>query len=178
MLHTGLFDFEEAQNAAGWQKELEAEHHVPETEEYGIGSFVFRNKKPFHPERLWRYLNEEYPVGVIRAKGLFWLLSRPDEALNFSQAGGSSRLEQAGVWWCSMSFEERMRYPSFVHNREMIENRWDQQWGDRVNELVFIGQNMDKEQLVSDLESCLITKDEEELFRKKIKINDPFPVNL
>lgn len=178
LLHTGLFDFEEAQNAAGWQKELEAEQHVPETEEYGIGSFVFRNNKPFHPERLWKYLNEEYPAGVIRAKGLFWLLSRPDDALNFSQAGGSSRLEQAGVWWCSMPFEERMRYPSFADNREMIENRWDKQWGDRMNELVFIGQNLNKQQIIADLENCLITKSEEELFGKNTNFKDPFPVNL
>lgn len=178
LLNTGLFDFEEAQNSAGWKKELEVGHHMPETEEYGIGSFVFRSNKPFHPERFWRYLNEEYPTDVIRTKGLFWLLSRPDDALNFSQAGGSSRLEQAGVWWCSMPFEERMHYPSFVDNREIIEKRWDKQWGDRMNELVFIGQNMNKQQMIADLESCLITEREETLFAKKINFNDPFPINL
>lgn len=178
ILNTGLFDFEEAQNSAGWQKELEAEHHTPETEEYGISSFVFRSRKPFHPERFWNYLNEEYPVGVIRAKGLFWLLSRPDDALNFSQAGGSSRLEKAGVWWSSMSFEERMRYPSFDYNRELIESRWDKQWGDRMNELVFIGQHMNKEQMIADLEKCLITDREQLLFGKKVQFNDPFPKNI
>jgi len=178
ILNTGLFDFEEAQNSAGWQKELEADNHTPETEEYGISSFVFRSKKPFHPERFWNYLNEEYPVGVIRAKGLFWLLSRPDDALNFSQAGGSSRLEKAGVWWSSMPFEERMRYAAFVHNRELIESRWDKQWGDRLNELVFIGQNMDKEQMIADLEKCLVTDSEQSLFGKKIQFSDPFPKNI
>ncbi|MBN9292563.1 MAG: GTP-binding protein [Flavobacteriia bacterium] len=178
ILNTRLFDFEEAQNSAGWQKELEAENHTPETEEYGISSFVFRSKKPFHPERFWNYLNEEYPVGVIRAKGLFWLLSRPDDALNFSQAGGSSRLEKAGVWWSSMPFEERMRYPSFDYNRELIESRWDKQWGDRMNELVFIGQHMNKEQMIADLEKCLITDREQLLFGKKIQFNDPFPKNI
>lgn len=178
ILNTGLFDFEEAQNSAGWQKELEAENHTPETEEYGISSFVFRSKKPFHPERFWNYLNEEYPVGVIRAKGLFWLLSRPDDALNFSQAGGSSRLEKAGIWWSSMPFEERMRYPSFDYNRELIESRWDKQWGDRMNELVFIGQNMNKEQMITDLEKCLITDSERLLFGKKIQFSDPFPKNI
>jgi len=178
ILNTRLFDFEEAQNSAGWQKELEAENHTPETEEYGISSFVFRSKKPFHPERFWNYLNEEYPVGVIRAKGLFWLLSRPDDALNFSKAGGSSRLEKAGVWWSSMPFEERMRYPSFDYNRELIESRWDKQWGDRMNELVFIGQHMNKEQMIADLEKCLITDREQLLFGKKIQFNDPFPKNI
>jgi G3E family GTPase len=178
ILNTGMFDFEEAQNSAGWQKELEAEIHTPETEEYGISSFVFRNNKPFHPERLWNYLNEEYPVNVIRAKGLFWLLSRPDDALNFSQAGGSSRLEKAGVWWSSIPFEERMRHPSFDQNKALIESRWDKKWGDRINELVFIGQNMDKEQLIADLEKCLVTPYEEALFGKKIQFNDPFPKNI
>jgi len=72
ILNTGLFDFDTAQNSAGWQKELQQENHTPETEEYGIGSFVFRSKKPFHPERFWKYINQKYPSGVIRAKGLFW----------------------------------------------------------------------------------------------------------
>jgi G3E family GTPase len=99
ILNTGLFDFEKAQKSAGWQKELESGAHTPETEEYGISSFVFRSHKPFHPVRFWHYLNESYPQNIIRAKGLFWLASRPSDALNFSQAGGSSRLEKAGVWW-------------------------------------------------------------------------------
>lgn len=178
ILNTGLFDFEEAQSSAGWQKELEAETHTPETEEYGIGSFVFRNRKPFHPERFWKYLNEDYPEGVIRAKGLFWLASRPDDALNFSQAGGSSRLEAAGVWWCSMPYRERIRYASFVHNRGAIESRWSRQWGDRMNELVFIGQDMDKEGMTNDLEGCLLREDEVKMFEQGISFADPFPEGI
>jgi G3E family GTPase len=152
ILNTRLFDFEEAQTSAGWQKELEGGVHTPETEEYGISSFVFRNQKPFHPERFWNYLNEEYPSSVIRAKGLFWLASRPDDAINFSQAGGSSRIEKAGVWWVSMPYNERIKYQSFDENREYIESKWDKQWGDRTNELVFIGQDIDKEKMI---ESCI-----------------------
>ncbi|MFT3901944.1 MAG: GTP-binding protein [Niabella sp.] len=178
ILHTGLFDFEEAQNSAGWQKELEAETHTPETEEYGISSFVFRNQRPFHPARFWQYLNEEYPSGVIRAKGLFWLASRPGDALNFSQAGGSSRLERAGVWWCTMPFKERMKYASFVYNQDMIEQRWSQQWGDRMNELVFIGQDINKVKMISDLEKCLLQDDEQYLFDENIRFEDPFPKNI
>lgn len=178
ILNTKLFDFEEARNSAGWQKELQAENHTPETEEYGIGSFVFRNHKPFHPERFWKYLNEAYPSGIIRAKGLFWLASRPNDALNFSQAGGSSRLERAGVWWCSMSFNERMSYSSFIHNKDLIEERWSKQWGDRMNELVFIGQDIDKEKMIADLEKCLLQHDEQYLFDKNIRFNDPFPKDI
>lgn len=186
ILNTGLFDFEEAENSAGWQKELESEAHTPETEEYGISSFVFRNQRPFHPERLWNYLHSDYPTGIIRAKGLLWLASRPNQALNFSQAGGSSRLESAGVWWCSIPKEERMRYQTYRYNKELIESRWNEQWGDRLNELVFIGQDIDKEDMVSDLEKCLILKTEEKTFFNDNKwtwgssqqFKDPFPTDL
>ena len=178
ILNTKLFDFDKAQTSAGWQKELQAGHHTPETEEYGISSLVFRDQRPFHPMRLWEYLNDRYPEGIIRAKGLFWLASRPDDALNFSQAGGSFRLEKAGVWWCSMPMSHRMRYASFIENQKLIENRWDRHWGDRINELVFIGQNLDKDQIVADLQGCLINDREKELFDKKQSFEDPFPPNI
>ena len=178
ILNTKLFDFEEAQSSAGWQKELELESHTPETEEYGISSFVFRNQKPFHPERFWKYLNEDYPSGVIRAKGLFWLASRPDDAINFSQAGGSSRLEKAGVWWASMTFNERLKYQSFADNREYIESKWSKQWGDRINELVFIGQDIEKEKMIDDLEKCLLQDNEQQQFESKKEFIDIFPNNI
>ncbi|WES98983.1 GTP-binding protein [Chryseobacterium arthrosphaerae] len=178
ILNTKLFDFDKAQASVGWQKELQAGHHTPETEEYGISSLVFRDQRPFHPMRLWEYLNDRYPEGIIRAKGLFWLASRPDDALNFSQAGGSFRLEKAGVWWCSMPMSHRIRYASFAENQHFIENRWDRHWGDRINELVFIGQNLDKDQIVADLQGCLINDREKELFDKKQSFEDPFPQNI
>lgn len=176
IIHTGLFNFEEAQYAAGWQKELEAESHTPETEEYGISSFVFRDQRPFHPARFWQYLNKEYPANIIRAKGLFWLASRPDEAINFSQAGGSSRLEKAGVWWCSIPSFKRIRYADYVYNREYIESRWSKQWGDRMNEIVFIGQNIEKEKMMAELEHCLCTEAEIKAMEKGIRFRDDFPV--
>lgn len=178
ILNTRLFDFDKAQSSAGWQKELQSEHHTPETEEYGISSIVFRDKKPFHPVRLWEYLNHHYLEGTIRAKGLFWLASRPDDALNFSQAGGSFRLEKAGVWWCSMPLSRRVQYSSFAENQSFIEKRWDKNWGDRINELVFIGQNLDKDQMLSDLQHCLINETEKELFDKKQSFEDPFPKDI
>jgi len=178
ILNTQLFDFDKAQSSAGWQKELQSEHHIPETEEYGISSLVFRDKKPFHPMRLWEYLNYHYPEGAIRAKGLFWLASRPNNALNFSQAGGSFRLEKAGVWWSSMPMNHRVQYSSFTENQKFIESRWDKNWGDRINELVFIGQNLDKNQMLSDLQDCLINDKEKDMFDQKLTFEDPFPENI
>lgn len=178
ILNTRLFDFEEAQNSAGWQKELEGGTHTPETEEYGISSFVFRNQKPFHPERFWKYLNEEYPRGIIRSKGLFWLASRSDDAINFSQAGGSVRIEKAGVWWASMSFNERLKYQSYLENRVYIESKWNRQWGDRMNELVFIGQDIEKDKMIADIEKCLLQENEEKQFENGEVFSDPFPKEI
>lgn len=177
ILNTGLFDFETAQLSAGWQKELDG-HHTPETEEYGISSFVFRSPLPFHPVRFWNYLNEQYPVNIIRAKGLFWLASRPLDALNFSQAGGSSRLEKAGVWWASMPYGERISYPSFVDHKALIESRWHKVWGDRMNELVFIGQDMDQDKIIQELTDCLVTEEESKNVLTEYQWSDPFPQNI
>ncbi|TAF34115.1 MAG: GTP-binding protein [Cytophagales bacterium] len=180
ILNTHLFDMEVAQSSAGWQKELESPTHTPETEEYGISSFVFKEQRPFHPERLWYYLNDNYPANVLRAKGLFWIASRPDEAISFSQAGGSLRLEKSGVWWCSMPYADRTKYSSFLNNQTYIEARWSKQWGDRVNELVFIGQNLNKEDMIAELKDCLLTEEEAKLFGKENKnaFADPFPDDL
>ena len=106
IINTGLFDYEEAETSAGWMRELEG-IHTPETEEYGINSFVYRNEKPFHPQRFWQFIREDFPQSIIRSKGLFWIASRQDQALNWSQAGGSMKAEGAGVWWSSMRSEER-----------------------------------------------------------------------
>ncbi|UOE37482.1 GTP-binding protein [Chryseobacterium oryzae] len=178
ILNTGLFDFETAQLSAGWQKELQNPHHTPETEEYGISSFVFRHNKPFHPTRFYNYLNENYPEGVMRAKGLFWIASRPNDALNFSQAGGSFRLEKAGVWWCSMPMSEREMYSSFAENKKFIESKWDKTWGDRQNEMVFIGQDLEKETMIAELEKCLLKDNEKYMFDQQINFADPFPQHI
>ena len=168
VLNTGLFDFEKAEASAGWIKELENEH-VPETEEYGIGSFVFRSKKPFHPERFLNYLNQRFPQNIIRSKGLFWLASRSNQAISWSSAGGSCKADPVGVWWSSMSFGERIDNPGFIENKDEIESDWDAKFGDRKSELVFIGQNLEKEKILFELEKCTLTNNEikqweEELF--------------
>nr|WP_299338689.1 GTP-binding protein [Allomuricauda sp.] len=165
ILNTGLFDFEEAEQSAGWIEELNKDEHTPETEEYGISSFVFRSKKPFDPERFWHYAQSSFPSTVIRSKGLFWMASRPEQALIWGQAGGSLRADSAGVWWSSMPFHKRAQYMAFLENQAQIESGWDKTFGDRKNEIVFIGQAMDEERMRADLEACLST--DEELNSKK-----------
>ncbi len=176
IMGTNSFDFEDASASAGWIRELETEH-TPETEEYGISSFVFRSQRPFHPQRLHKYLNEDYPHNIIRAKGLFWMASRPDTAISFSQAGGSLRLENAGSWWSSMSEEVRYQYPSYLEIRSELQKRWHPQWEDRKNELVFIGQNLEKEKCLLDLEACLLTDQESDNWRLT-SWEDEFPTNI
>lgn len=164
---------EDAENSAGWKKELENEH-TPETEEYGISSFVFRDQRPFHPERFWEFLNHRYPSNIIRAKGLFWLASRPDQAINFSHAGGSLRLDIAGIWWCSMPMIQRLNHTSFIQNQKIIEEKWTKEWGDRWNEIVFIGQDINKEQIIFDLKNCLLEEEEIILFKSGMRFQCPF----
>lgn len=159
VINTGLFDYEKAEAAAGWIKELENEH-IPETEEYGIGSFVFRKKVPFHPVRFMNFVQNKFPNNIIRSKGLFWLASRPNQALIWSTAGGSIKSDPAGVWWASMPFSERIKHSSFLNNQKQIESDWESDWGDRKIELVFIGQNIEKSIIVNQLEKCLLTEDE------------------
>ena len=176
ILNTSLFNFEEAEQSAGWMEELEKDEHTPETEEYGISSFVFRSKKPFDPVRFWDYLKNKFPTSIIRSKGLFWLSSRPDQALVWSQAGGSLKAEGAGVWWASMLFHERIKYLPFVENQKQIESEWDKLFGDRKNEIVFIGQNMDEKLIKNELELCLSTDDEINSREWKSGYSDEWPV--
>ena len=176
ILNTSLFNFEEAEQSAGWMEELEKDEHTPETEEYGISSFVFRSKKPFDPVRFWDYLQNKFPTSIIRSKGLFWLSSRPDQALVWSQAGGSLKAEGAGVWWASMLFHERIKYLPFVENQKQIESEWDKLFGDRKNEIVFIGQNMDEKLIREELELCLSSDDEINSREWKSGYSDEWPV--
>ena len=176
ILNTGLFDFEEAEQNAGWIEELGKDEHTPETDEYGINSFVFRSKKPFDPDRFWNYLKHNFPSNIIRSKGLFWLASRPDQALIWSQAGGSLKADSAGVWWSSMPYESRIRQATFIENIELIESDWDLNFGDRKNEIVFIGQNLDKEQIYSHLNACLSNDKELSTSNWELGYQDDWPV--
>lgn len=180
ILNTHLFDFEEVSQSAGWIQELQnhqsGKGHTPETEEYGISSFVFRDRRPFHPVRFWHYLSENFPAGIIRSKGLFWLASRPNDALNFSQAGGSLRAEMAGVWWASMPFSKRTQYGAFLENQKSIEARWHKRFGDRQNELVIIGQDLNQKKITAELQDCLCTEFDLKHMENRGAFKDPFPV--
>ncbi|WP_298819289.1 zinc metallochaperone GTPase ZigA [Chloroflexus sp.] len=150
ILNTGLFSFERAAQMPGWLKELRGEH-TPETEEYGISSFVFRARRPFHPQRFWDLLHDEWP-GVLRSKGIFWLATRMDQCGIWSQAGASCRIEPGGWWWAASA--ERPDDPA---EQVALAAIWDDQWGDRRQELVVIGQDMDTAALQARLTACLLT---------------------
>lgn len=170
IMDTKLFDFDSTSQSAGWQAELEADH-TPETLEYGISSFVFRSRKPFHPERFWHYIQQQWPGNVIRSKGLFWLASRPQVAINWSQAGGSVRADKAGYWWCAIP---RQRWQVDEETLQLITGRWDARFADRYNELVIIGQFMDRDTVVKELESCLCTEKEVADYLQGKPFKDPF----
>ena len=177
VINTGIFDFEKAEASAGWIKELENEH-VPETEEYGIGSFVYRRKKPFHPQRFLDFVQNSFPQSIIRSKGLFWIASRPDQALIWSTAGGSIKTDPAGVWWASMPFSERSNYASFINNQSQIESDWDLDFGDRKIELVFIGQKIDVNSVIKKLDECLIDDNELNDYNKgQFPLDDNWPIS-
>ena len=172
IMNTGLFDFEAAQDASGWLTTLRGEH-TPETLEYGIDSFVYRNSKPFHPKRFWDFIGEEWP-GVIRSKGHFWVASRPEYCANWSQAGAISRNELAGFWWAATP---KVYWPEDSEQLTMINNRMQGAFGDRQQELVLIGINMDKDALIAQFDSCLLTADELALgMAAWQQFPDPFPL--
>ncbi len=176
ILNTDLFSFEVAEQSEPWQEELNKEEHKPETEEYGISSFVYQNNLPFDPERFWKYVQYDFPKNIIRSKGLFWIASRPAQTLIWNQAGGSLRADSAGIWWASMPEKERVNYPDYIDNQEHLNEKWDTAFGDRNNELVIIGVELDKEKIAAQLDACLVT--EAELVSKQWKkgYNDSWPV--
>ena len=176
ILNTNLFDFEEAEQSAGWMEELSKDELTPETEEYGIGSFVYWTKIPFDPIRFWDFVQNQFPNNIIRSKGLFWLASRPEQALVWGQAGGSLKADSAGVWWSSMPFEKRIMQYAFVENQEQIESGWDDTFGDRKNEIVFIGHHLDEKLIRSLLDNCLSTNHEIDTGKWESGYEDNWPV--
>lgn len=170
VLNTGLFSMEQAERAPGWLQELQGKH-VPETEEYGISSFVYRARRPFHPGRFYGFIERRWK-GLLRSKGVYWLATRPGQFGTWSVAGDCLRLEGAGQWWASVPREE---WPA--DSVPQIEKDWVEPYGDCRQELVFIGQDLDREAITNALDRCLLTP--AELARGERgwrRYKDPFPI--
>lgn len=171
LFDTGLFDFDRASEHPLWAKELYGfAHHMPETDEYGITSFVYRARAPFHPSRIHRVLNGDL-AGVIRAKGHLWLASRPNWVAEFSLAGAVSSVTPLGGWWASVPKDRRPTHPDALAE---VAGKWAEPWGDRRQEIVFIGHGMDEAALRAALDNALIAADDftPDAWRD---LPDPFP---
>ncbi|MBM7587031.1 G3E family GTPase [Bacillus pakistanensis] len=168
VLNTGLFDFEKASEGAGWIKELN-EEHIPETEEYGISSFVYRRKRPFHPERFMEWM-EDWPVDIVRAKGFFWLPTRNNLAGLLSQAGPSITIQGAGEWVAAYPEAERKQ---ILLEEPELKGKWDPVHGDRMTEIVLIGLDMNRKDVEKSLDHCLLT--DEEMLSDWSTLHDPLP---
>ena len=174
VMNTGLFNFEEAQDHPLWAQELNNfKDHTPETEEYGISSFVYRAREPFDPAKIHAFFNQEWP-GIIRSKGFFWLSTRPSFVGEVSQAGALVRHEGIGQWLTAVPREE---WPDDIKAEHANEQDWDENYGDRKQEIVFIGliAEMNKDELCQRLDNCLI-KDYLEKPTHYQKVKDPFPI--
>ncbi|MEM9627585.1 MAG: zinc metallochaperone GTPase ZigA [Pseudomonadota bacterium] len=173
ILDTGRFDFEQAHDHPMWAKELYGfADHVPETEEYGVTSYVYRARRPFDPARIRDVLNGQMP-GVIRAKGHFWLATRPDWVAEYSLAGALSSIKPLGTWWASVP---KARWPDHESARSYIEAHWQEPWGDRRQEIVFIGSGIDWPHLQAKLDACLVSEDLAQGPDQLPDLPDPFPV--
>ena len=173
VVDTGLFDLEEAQEHPLWAQELyNPDQHIPETEEYGITSFVYRTQQPFHPEKIHAFFNEQW-TGVVRAKGFFWIASRPDYVGEVSQAGAFIRHQGIGRWWAAIP---KQNWPAGEEFEDVIRQYWTKDYGDRRQEIVFIGlkDQMDEAELRAALDACLVKNylDMPDFYKK---LSDPFP---
>ncbi|MBO6555300.1 MAG: GTP-binding protein [Pseudomonadales bacterium] len=174
VLSTGLFSFDKAQQAPGWLKEMRGEH-IPETEEYGIASFAYVARRPFHPEKFYQFLHDTEQFGkLIRSKGYFWLATRPRFAGHWSQAGGIAHFGFAGLFWKAVPKDN---WPTDAESLASIKENWEEPFGDMRQELVFIGQGLDQEEMTKALDACLLS--EEDVLRGReywTTLVDPFPV--
>ncbi|NIK76215.1 G3E family GTPase [Paenibacillus castaneae] len=169
ILNTSLFDFDEASQSAGWMKELNGAAHTPETEEYGISSFVYERVKPFHPERLMKWMGE-WPEEVVRAKGIMWLATRNDFAQSISQAGPSIQFGPAGQWAAALPPEE---CEMILQEEPEVAAAWHAEYGDRINKVVFIGIELNRAGLTDSLDKCLLS--DEEMKQDWGSLQDQFP---
>lgn len=172
ILNTGRFDFARAQQHPLWFKELYGfGDHTPETEQYGVGSFVYRARRPFEPAKLHQFLQESW-AGVIRAKGHFWIATRPQWLGELSQAGAIVRTEGLGFWWANVPAD---RWPDDPFWRKSLRKNWNEVYGDRRQEIVFIGTDMDEQAIKARLDACLVSGQPGMHLDEWAKLTDPFP---
>lgn len=173
ILETGLFDFQKAHEHPMWAKELYGfADHVPETEEYGVTSYVYRARQPFIPEKIAEVLNGNLP-GVIRAKGHFWIASRPEWVAEYSLAGALSSVSPMGQWWATVPKEQ---WPDHDSLRAYMKSNWEDLWGDRRQEIVFIGADIDWPKMKARLDSCLVPVLTASSVDELPNYPDPFPI--
>ena len=173
IMGTGRFDFDRAQDHPLWAKELYGHaDHIPETEEYGVSSFVYRARRPFDPAAVHTVLNGPLP-GVIRAKGHFWLATRPDWVAEFSLAGALSTVKPLGIWWAAIP---EKHWPTAQSARDDLAAQWAAPFGDRRQELVFIGSGMDRAAISAALDACLVGPGDRLAPELATTLADPFPV--
>lgn len=166
IIHTQLFDFEAAIEDVGWVAELQKEFHIPETEEYGIGSFTYRSKVPFDSRKM-HDLMQNWPENITRAKGILWLSDQVDRVIEMSQAGRSIYLSDTGPWLATSKVDYIENY--FNENPDAIDY-WDPQVGDRMTEFVLIGTLIDPKKLQSLLDGALISNQEMENLQKDLVV--------
>ena len=173
VLNTGRFSFERAQQSPGWLKEMRGEH-VPETEEFGISSFSYEARRPFDPQKFYDFIHSKDIAGkLIRSKGFFWLATRPQLAGSWSQAGGMARYGAAGLFWKAVPKEQWPEDPEYL---KAIEEQWMEPFGDMRQELVFIGQGLNKNDIIERLDRCLLTDDQLiQGHHDWAEMPDPFP---
>lgn len=153
VMDTGLFDYQKAENSAGWIRELQGEH-TPETEEYGISSFTYLTSHPFDAEKLWAFFHDVGNWrGILRSKGFFWVAADHAVAFEWAQAGGISSVNPAGMWWAAVP-RNRWQHPE--GERPDQQPNWHPRYGDRSQQLVFIGQQMDEAVMRARLDACLL----------------------
>lgn len=182
ILGTGMFDFDSVATSAAWIKEIEQHHDDDdddehdehchhhdggectcghhhhhddegEAEEYGIGTFVYYARKPFDINRFDDFVARKWPKNIIRAKGLCWFEDQPEQCYIFEQAGKQVKLQNAGQWYATMPAEELRK---FREENPGVNRDWDNTYGDRMEKIVFIGQKLDKELIMRELDSCLV----------------------
>lgn len=172
ILNTRLYNDARSQTMSGWAQALTGHDHTPETLEYNISSFIFRESRPFHPERLYNFLNNKIE-GLVRAKGFFWLASQPSIVASYSLSGSTAHYGAYGTWWASAPKNKWPDNESYVAE---IMKDWHKDFGDRRHQIVFIGVKLNETALRSEIEACLLNEDEiakGEVFWQSL--HDPFP---